>query len=154
MNLHVKLAVLTAGAVLLAGCSLGSALLNNKSAVPQASQINVGNPLAMPPDLQLAVPSQTTDAYQPNQGTNEPVVDTALADQQPVQQTALAGTSPALAKSDIYQQYGISKVKPDGTSKTKDELTAELKKAILLKKRQANPKYGTVLNIGSIFKDQ
>ena len=43
--------------------------------------------------------------------------------------------------------------KPDGTAKTKEELQAELKVAILKRKQQQQPGYGTVRNIGNIFKD-
>ena len=59
-------------------------------------------------------------------------------------------TSPAV-QQDIYAQYGISKYRADGTRKTEGELSAELKQAMIAKKRQANPNYGTIWNMGNIF---
>ena len=59
----------------------------------------------------------------------------------------------APVKRDIYAEYGISKVKPDGTAKTDYELKQELKLAMLKRKQQQNPNYGTVFNIGNIFDD-
>jgi hypothetical protein len=152
MKFALKSVVIVAAAFCLGACSLGSSMLNNKSAVPQASTVNVGNPLAMPPDLQLATPSQTTDAYQPNQGDG--TAQNGLAPVQPAQKVAMAPSAPIPVKQDIFEQYGISKVKDDGTAKTKEELQEELKAAVLRKKRQANPNYGTIRNIGAIFSDQ
>ncbi len=159
MKSGLKLTLAMVSAFALGACSTASSLLNNKSSVPQASQINVGNPLAMPPDLQLAVPNQTSDAYQPNPGNGQAAADAglnAVQPAQPVQNASLYSDSNAApaAKQDIYAQYGISKVKANGTAKTPDELRAELKLAIIAKKRQANPNYGTIKNIGSIFSDQ
>jgi hypothetical protein len=63
-------------------------------------------------------------------------------------------TTPApVVKKDIYAEYGISKTKPDGTPKLEGDLRAELKQAILKRKRETEPGYGTVRNIGNIFKD-
>ena len=61
--------------------------------------------------------------------------------------------APAPVKRDVYAEYGVSKVKPDGTPKTDQELKTDLKQAILKRKQQQNPGYGTVRNIGSIFSD-
>jgi hypothetical protein len=156
-----KFMLLSTCALALGACSTASSLLNNKSAVPQAQQINVGNPLAMPPDLQLAVPTQTSDVYQANPGNGQEAADAGLnmakpvQPAKPVQQASLySDANAAPAKQDIYEQYGISKVKANGTAKTKEELQAELKLAIIAKKRQANPNYGTIKNIGAIFSDQ
>jgi len=57
-------------------------------------------------------------------------------------------------EGDVYERNGISKVRPDGTPKTDQELQAELKALYLAKKRQKNPSYGTIFNIGNIFKDE
>jgi hypothetical protein len=152
MKSAFKSVLMIAAALVLGACSLGSSMLNNKSAVPQASQINVGNPLSMPPDLQLAVPNQTSDAYQANPGTG--LAEDDLAAPKPVQKVAMSPMAPVPVKQDIYEQYGISKVKDDGTAKSPDELKTELKAAILAKKRLTNPGYGTIKNIGSIFSDQ
>jgi len=142
--------------------------------VPQATNVPVGNNLALPPDLQLATPTATTDRYQPN-GYVAPIVMPAprpmsqaasFADpttgRQPAQQQAtLPGYSPTdtvyinktidLANpGDYYAKYGISRFKANGKLKTKEELRQELIAAVLAKKRAANPNYGTVSNIGNL----
>ena len=148
-------------ALMLAGCSSGSGLLSGKESVPQAINVPVGNSLALPPDLQLAAPTQTSDAYQPN-GTVEsvaaaPTAKSKIALAQPAlkDSAALYGGSPTTAPTgDIFDQYNISKTKSDGSKKTVQELNEELRAAILKKRRQANPSYGTIGNFGAIFKDQ
>lgn len=155
-TVSTKLVVIVAG-LALAGCSNGSSLLNSKSNVPQASNIPVGNALAMPPDLQLPAPTQTSENYEPN----GPVVSEALDPNlsapatKPMKKMASAApTAPIPVKKDLYSQYGISKVDADGKPKKSELLQAELKAAIIKKKRETNPNYGTVSNIGAIFNDQ
>lgn len=127
----------------LAGCSSG--LLGGKSSVPNAMNVPTSGPLTMPPDLRLPPPGSA--AYQP--------AAPALAPAQPALSTDVYGGVAAVpaAPMDNFARYGISKVKPDGTPKSKDELNAELKAAILAEKRRTNPNYGTIRNIGSIFTD-
>lgn len=146
MKKHGMLAATLAASFALAGCASG--LLNNKSAVPQASNVPTGSQLSLPPDLQLPAPGTVRTAQAPASG-----IDLALADpnETPAPVTRAA---PAAPQQDVYARYGISKVKPDGTAKTKEELQAELKAAILAEKRKANPRYGTVFNAGNIFKDE
>ena len=82
----------------------------------------------------------------------------AIASSEPGQVAAAPatpyGSSASVPEGDVYERYGISKFHPDGTPKTQTELQAELKKAYLAKKQQKNPNYGTVFNIGNIFKDE
>ena len=150
-------AILIVAGLALAGCSNGSTLLNSKSNVPQATNIPVGNSLAMPPDLQLAAPTQTTENYEPN-GPVEPIAPAATINTpsaKPLKQMASASTlAPAKSKPDLYEQYGVSKLTPDGKPKKPEVLQAELKAAIIKKKRETNPNYGTIGNIGAIFNDQ
>ena len=134
----------------LGGCAssgvLGSLGMGSSSPAPAASNIQVGNTLAMPPDLQLKAP-----------GTGqEPVGQTTAAE--PVQSAALdqpvaATPAPRAPTQDVYAKYGISKTKADGTAKSDQELKTELKKAILAEKRKTQPGYGTIGNIGNIFSD-
>jgi hypothetical protein len=139
--------------LLLGGCS-SSGMLNSmgmgSSPEPASSNnIQVGNNLAMPPDLQLRPPGTAPAA--PAQAYQEP----AVASAEPSESLYADAPAPA-AKApprDIYAQYGISKVKADGTEKTKGELQAELKVAMLKKKRETQPGYGTIRNIGNIFSD-
>ena len=55
---------------------------------------------------------------------------------------------------DKYAKAGISLTRADGTKKTEGELDNELRAYHLAKKRQQNPNYGTVFNMGNIFKDE
>jgi hypothetical protein len=133
--------------VLLGGCS-SSGLLNSMgmgSSAPAPSNIQVGNSLAMPPDLQLRPPGTApAQAYQPS-------VASAPVDSNALYSSAAPSPAAKVPKQDVYAQYGISKLKPDGTEKTPGELQAELKVAILKKKQQQQPGYGTIKNIGNIF---
>ena len=161
MKLKIVTSALVCGTLALAGCSSGG-LLDPKANVPQATNVPVGNNLAIPPDLQLATPSGTTDAYQPN-GTVAPIVPTTAASTKTTLASTSktpsagsaslygsAGTAPAAA-GDIFDQYGISKTNPDGTQQSGYQMTQELNAAILKKKRLQQPGYGTVGNIGAIF---
>ena len=150
----------------LAGCSAGAGLLDPKASVPSANAVPVGNPLVLPPDLQLASPTATADGYQPN-GSVAPPPAAATKAKSKTQLASLdagsksgaslygASTAPASKTApDIFEQYGISKLKADGTAKSPQQLREELSAAILKKKREKNPNYGTAANIGAIFKDQ
>jgi hypothetical protein len=152
-----NLAVLTGLAFAAAGCSAASKLLNDD---PPPAQPQAYRDLSMPPDLQLRAPGTVAapDIVQPQQqtelasaGLDTPDAGTATV----TSQSPTAQTSPsAAAQVDVYQRYGISKVKPDGTPKSTAELGRELREAQLAEKRQKNQKYGTVFNIGNIFKDE
>lgn len=149
--------ILVLAALVIAGCSNGSSLLNNKSNVPQASNIPVGNNLALPPDLQLATPTQTSDAYEPNGEaiTETPVSPVKTKSKPKLADANIYGSDAVVpVKQDIYAQYGVSKTNDDGTPKKPELLKAELKAAIIKKKRETNPNYGTISNIGAIFDDQ
>lgn len=146
--------VLALGFVL-GGCS-SSKLLNSmgmgSSPAPQTPVVQTGNNLVLPPDLQLRPPGTVTENYQPNPAPVAPAapVETAALD------AGLYASAPVAAapvKRDIYAEYGVSKLKPDGTAKTPAELQTELKQAILKRKQQQNPGYGTIRNIGNIFSD-
>jgi hypothetical protein len=149
-----KISGVLAMSLVLAGCGgasrlLGGMGLGNPDPAPQAPVVRTGNNLALPPDLQLRPPGTVTETYQPNPPPAP--VETASAEEglySPVPAT------PAPApKKDIYAEYGISKTKPDGTPKLEGDLRAELKQAILKRKRETDPGYGTIRNIGNIFKD-
>ncbi len=136
---------LVALGIALSGCST-SKLLNTFGAGEPAAQPNVtvanGNTLALPPDLQLRAPGTI-----PNPPPAAPAAtETASLD---------APATPVVpaAPKDIYTEYGISKLKPDGTPKSKQELETELKTAMLARQKQQNPNYGTIFNLGNVFKD-
>lgn len=52
---------------------------------------------------------------------------------------------------DAYARYGISKTYPNGKPKPTGVLYDELSKAQAAAKRAADPKYGTIWNIGDMF---
>ncbi|MCA0432888.1 MAG: hypothetical protein LCH46_06460 [Proteobacteria bacterium] len=142
-------------ALLLAGCSGASNLLTGKSHVQQASNVPVGNSLTMPPDLSLAAPGQTTNTYAANPPPQPaPVQQMASAESDVYGGGAAASNSSSAApQQDVYARYGISMNKPDGTRKKDWELREELRKAVVAERRKNNPNYGTIMNIGELFKD-
>jgi hypothetical protein len=71
----------------------------------------------------------------------------------PVQSTQKTDLSGRNAREDAYQKFGISKTRPDGTPKKQQELDRELLEAVRAEKRKQNPNYGTLFNMGRIFKD-
>lgn len=147
-----KISGVLAMSLALAGCGgasrlLGGMGLGSSDPAPQAPAVRTGNNLALPPDLQLRPPGTVTETYQPNPPPAP--VQTASAEE-----GLYAPVAPApVVKKDIYAEYGISKTKPDGTPKLEADLKAELKQAIIKRKRETNPGYGTVRNIGNIFSD-
>jgi hypothetical protein len=142
-----------AAAIALAGCSTSGMLekmgMGGGSPAPASQQpvVQSNNPLAMPPDLQLKQPGAVADASDQTgvDAVEEPKTE-KIARAEPVEPV------PA-PKGDTYEEYGISKLKPDGTAKSKGELDRELKAAVLKRKQQQNPNYGTFRNFGAIFSD-
>ena len=143
-------------ALMLSGCSgggglLGTGLLDAKATVPQAINVPVGNALALPPDLQLAAPTQTSDAYRPN-GYVEPItpgVDANGSRQAP--QNIYAYADSVEPTADNFAKYGVSRFRPNGKLKSLNEMKAELRQRVLAKKRLANGSYGTVGNLGNVI---
>jgi hypothetical protein len=148
-----KLSGVLAMSFVLVGCS-SSRLLNKmgfgNSPAPQAPVVQTGNNLALPPDLQLRPPGTATENYQPNPAPAAPVQTASVEEDM---YSSAPPVAPAPVKRDIYAEYGISKLKPDGTPKLEGDLKAELKQAMLKRKRETQPGYGTVRNIGNIFSD-
>jgi hypothetical protein len=142
MNKAIGLALGLTAALAVAGCSetkMQDLLGSGKDATPNESEVRVNRNLAMPPDLNLRPPSgEITEYGEPNR----------VATAQPPAQ----GTEPP--KQDVYERYGISKVGPDGKPKTENQLYKELREAQLAEKRKTNPNYGTIWNMGNVFKDE
>jgi hypothetical protein len=116
---------------------------------PPQEQAAIRQELTMPPDLRLAQPG--TAPVETQQATQDAY--TGSATPAPVMPAEPAAERPKYG-DDIYAQAGISVTKPDGTRKTDAELRAELQQYYIAKKRQKNPNYGTVFNMGNIFKDE
>jgi hypothetical protein len=146
-----KIVTLVLAAAMLSGCSAARGLLSGKEGIPNEPQnIPVGNQLALPPDMALKAPSNTVDSYQPNTAAGAPVGD-IYGDGTGVPAATTASGLPPLGKGDIYQQYGISKVKPNGSKKSQLELHTELTAAIKARKAKAKPRNGTIFNAGELF---
>ncbi len=168
MKKATGLALSLMAALAVAGCSetkMQDLLGAGKDTTPDESQVRVNRNLAMPPDLNLRPPSgEVTEYGEPNKVASaaapppaQPAMDQAQPAPQPLQ-TASA-TPPAASgaeppKQDVYEKYGISKTGPDGKPKSETQLTRELRAAEIAAKRKANPNYGTIWNMGNVFKDE
>jgi hypothetical protein len=110
--------------------------------------------LTMPPDLRLPQPGTTAAAPDPGAAVSN---QAALTAPPPAPSAPSAAAPPAAgvtAADSVYTQAGISLYKPDGTKKSDTELRNELQAYYLAQKKTKNPNYGTVFNIGNIFKDE
>ncbi len=143
--LHLCMAM---SALSLAGCSTGLLGGGGGSAPSAQPQIQVNNQLSMPPDLSLPAPgSGPAPSYKTANLAPPPQSDDNL----------YGGAAPAAPRApavDIYEKYGISKLKPDGTKKNDNVLREELRQAVIAEKRKTNPNYGTIRNIGELFNDK
>jgi hypothetical protein len=157
------LAVLAAGT---AGCSDTMRSYLEKDTPEQQQQVGVRQDLTMPPDLSLAPPgtgAAANDSYN-TASANQPLYDdTSAANAAPPADTAPSATAPSAtppaaarptAADSLYEKAGISLTKPDGTRKTQAELQTEYRQWHLAQKRQQNPNYGTVFNMGNVFNDE
>jgi hypothetical protein len=135
-------------ALSLAGCSSGLLGGGGSSAPTAQPQIQVNNQLAMPPDLSLAAPGTGVAPARSYKSAS-------LAP--PPNNDVYGGAAPAAPRApavDVYEKYGINKLKPDGTKKNDNVLREELRQAVIAEKRKTNPNYGTIRNIGELFRDQ
>ncbi len=156
--------------LLVGGCSETSFMdtLGVGKQTPDERLVSTNPPLTVPPDMQLRPPSGTQTARQAQAAVpartlaNPPAYGSAPA--APARTTAAAPTSPAADNVDaqgrsissydkIYIKHGIDVYNPDGTHKKTVELNRELAERIKAEKKAKNPNYGTIFNIGNIFKD-
>lgn len=148
----VLLGVMATG---LTGC--GSTMRNylEKDTPVQSSAMR--GDLTMPPDLRLPQPGTTAPAPDTGAARTQAALTApppaAVSPSAPATSSAppAAGASPA---DSIYTQAGISIYKPDGTKKSDSELRKELQDYYIAQKKAKNPNYGSVFNIGNIFKDE
>ena len=168
MKTAFGLALSLTAAIAVAGCSetkMQDMLGAGKSATPDETQVRTNRNLAMPPDLNLRPPSGEVAAEDGQLNTvaaappAQPAMDQAEPEPAPKPvKTASANPPPAEGaeppKQDVYEKYGISKIGPDGKPKSENELYKELHAAQLAEKRKANPNYGTIWNMGNVFKDE
>lgn len=131
--------------------------------------LNARQDLTMPPDLRLPPPGTTTAPPDPG-AANAPAANqtaslttppttpapayTAPKAAAPAVKTAAVTTAPANGVDAVYTNAGISVYNPDGTRKTDQQLREELQAYYTAQKKAKNPNYGTVFNMGNIFKDE
>jgi hypothetical protein len=135
---------------------------SDSDAAPQHNALANAGVTAAPPDALAAAPATTevASAEQSPYDTGEQQLTTDGS----VGTTPTQITGPAVQttqkrdmkasdpREDAYQKFGISKTRPDGTPKTQAELERELLEAVRQEKRRQNPNYGTVFNMGELFK--
>ena len=156
MKSAVSAAMLGVMAFGLAGC--GSTMSNWLEKDTPTQTAAVSRDLTMPPDMRLPPPGSApaapaSEAY----AANEPDIysgDGALTDGSTAAAQPVAPAPRASAVDNAYTQAGISLTKSNGTKKTDQELREELRLIQLAKKKQKNENYGTVFNMGNIFKDE
>lgn len=152
MKSAVFMVLLTVMATGLAGC--GSTMRDYLEKETPAQNQAVRSDLTMPPDLRLPQPGTTAPAPDPGAESTQAALTApppaAAAPSIPAKPPAAGAT----AADSVYTQAGISLYKPDGTKKSDAELRKELQDYYLAQKKAKNPNYGTVFNIGNIFKDE
>ncbi len=175
MNRVIRLTGLVFVAAALAACSETAFMdtLGIGKSVPNEKLVATNPPLSVPPDLRLPPPGQgaanadvvgTASAGSAQTLAAPPADATAAAygpDAMATEQTRAARATKTAAATperkndvydDIFARYGISRYHPDGREKTIAELNRELAEKIKEEKRRKNPNYGTIFNIGSLFK--
>lgn len=168
MNRAGMTVLLCVAGLSLAGCSNSMRSYLEKDTPTES--LNARQDLTMPPDLRLPPPGTTAAAPDPG-AANVPAVNQTASLTAPPTETpvysAPKATAPAAAQKpvtatppanngtdSIYTNVGISVYNPDGTHKTDAQLRQELQAYYIAQKKAKNPSYGTVFNMGNIFKDE
>lgn len=142
-------------AIGLAGC--GSSMRNYLEKDTPVQSASMRQDLTIPPSLALPPPGTTSAAPDPGAYTEKTAALAAPAPA-PAPSTRSAAATPAPAVNDgpyaVYTNVGISLTNPDGSKKTDQQLREELQAYYIAQKKTKNPNYGTVFNIGNIFKDE
>lgn len=155
MTSAVSTVLLGITALALAGC--GSTMRDYLEKDTPAQSTAMRGDLTMPPDLRLPPPGTTAPAPDTGAGFSNQAALTApppVAAAPSVPSTAAPPAAGTTAADSVYTQAGISLYKPDGTKKSDSELRNELQEYYKAQKKAKNPNYGTVFNIGNIFKDE
>ncbi len=157
--------------LLLAGCAettFQDTLGMGKSA-PDETRVRTVQPLSVPPDLGLRPPAagggetaQTAAASgSPGALAAPPGDDAGIS--APAGNSAARAQAPAPARTaaasgdssfyDIYRKHGIDLYRPDGKRKPISQLNRELAEKLKEERRRKNPRYGSIFNIDSLWKD-
>jgi hypothetical protein len=154
MKSAVKAVLLSVTVFALTGCGVSMRDYLEKDSPAQSPAMR--GDLTMPPDLRLPQPGTTAAAPDPGAALSSQAALTAPPPA-PVPSAPSTAAPPAAgttAADSVYTQAGISLYKPDGTKKSDTELRNELQAYYVAQKKTKNPNYGTVFNIGNIFKDE
>lgn len=177
MNRAGVTALLCLAGLGLAGCS--NSMRGYLEKETPTTTLDARQDLTMPPDLRLPPPGTTSAAPDPGVASNPSAANqTASLTAPPTapapsyvapkaaapaytapKAAAPSVTTPAVTgtgdpKDAIYTNAGISVYNPDGTRKTDQQLREELQAYYINQKKAKNPNYGSVFNIGNIFKDE
>ncbi len=166
----LRTAVLVAFGGFAAGCSETGFqdFIGSGKVAPDESQVTVNQPLTVPPDLQLRPPSNeepqsvaslppasqsmaeqpaAVDLQQPQDIAAAPQAEPASPQAQPQQQASTG------QPQDAYARAGVSRYHPDGREKTQLELNEEMRQKKIEADRQRDPNYGTIWNLGNVWRD-
>ena len=152
MKSAVKAVLLSVTVMALTGC--GTSMRDYLEKDTPAQSTAMRGDLTMPPDLRLPQPGTTAPAPDPGAALSSQAALTAPPPAPSAPSTAAPPAAGTTAADSVYTQAGISLYKPDGTKKSDTELRNELQAYHLAQKKAKNPNYGTVFNIGNIFKDE
>ena len=142
----------------LSGC--GAAMRNyleRDTPTQTASTAPIRQDLTMPPDLRLPAPGTTAALPDPGAVDTQAALTAPPPAAAPAAKAATAAAvpaAPANGPDSVYTNAGISLYNPDGTKKSDQQLRNELQAYYIAQKKAKNPNYGTVFNIGNIFKDE
>ena len=144
---------------------------------PDETKVQTVQPLAVPPDLALRPPSGAASRTAAANADGDSGVENSRTlavpparDASPAQATptpvatrtaAASSATPKEAKADkpsgdfydIYRKHGISIYDENGKRKSIAQLNMELGRKLKEERRRKNPRYGTIFNIESIWKD-
>ena len=138
---------------------------------PDETKVRTVQPLAVPPDLELRPPSGAASRMAAaNAADNAGAKGSDALATPPAQAAPAHIASPAVPPSpatpdaakadkpsgdfyDIYRKHGISIYDENGKRKSITRLNMELGKKLKEERRRKNPRYGTIFNIESIWKD-
>lgn len=149
---------LTAFALTGCGATMRNYLERDTPNQTQAAAAPMRQDLTMPPDLRLPPPGTTAALPDPGAVNTQAALTTPPpATTAPAAKSATAAAvpaAPANGPDSVYTNAGISLYNPDGTKKTDQQLRQELQAYYIAQKKAKNPNYGTVFNMGNIFKDE
>ncbi len=171
-----RLAPALLGGLLLAGCSETSFMdtLGIGKSVPDERLVSTNPPLSVPPDMRLRPPSDVPAPRQQAARAAPPAALSAPGGAAAAPQTAAYSAAPDAPSTagqpaaqnldprcgkpvssfdKIYVKRGIAVYDRNCVHRKTVDLNRELAEKIEAEKKAKNPNYGTIFNIGNIFRD-